>query len=81
VSCQTQIVAVANQVIWVSVVKSLFQVGFQIDARLIELLANQIRAERVSANHRASSEHQFENQSKHLLIDVIRNLEHQTMVI
>ena len=30
-SCQTQTVAVANQVIWVSVVKSLFQVGFQID--------------------------------------------------
>ena len=45
------------------------------------LLANQIHAEWVSANHWASSEDQFENLSKHLLIDVIRNLEHQTMVI
>ena len=41
------------------------QVGFQIDACLIGLLANQFHAERVSANHRASSEHQFENQSQH----------------
>ena len=30
--CQTQTAAAANQVIWVSVVKSPFQVGFQIDA-------------------------------------------------
>ena len=44
-SCQTQTVAVANQVIWVSVVKSPFQVGFQIGARPIKSSISQAQSE------------------------------------
>ena len=40
------------------------KIGFQIDTNKMALLANQIEAERDTANHRANSEHHFGNQSE-----------------
>ena len=44
----------------------LCKMGFQIDASKIAISANQIQAEKLSTNQRASSEHHFENQWKAL---------------
>ena len=45
----------------VSIVYTEPQVVFQNDASKVALSANQTKAERVSDNQRASSEHHFEN--------------------
>ena len=42
-------------------VKVLAQASFQIDAYKMALSANQIEADKILANQRASSKHQFEN--------------------